>query len=175
MNGSPLLRAGLAVAFVAAFSLRAASQAGAPAPQAPGDAWKAAIKLAVDKGASEGVPNSSLVTRSLEVQIGDLKAAHSMHSLMVIGQPAEGGHFKIKAVQFVVAESKDPDGARPSRIDYWIFEATESGRVTKASHDTHISTAAADLPPQTAALDMADPKTKARFAAMVKFWAKRKP
>lgn len=149
----------------------ASAQAQVQGPTAPADVWKKVLETARrGKYASKPLP-----TISLTDVLGDPKAQHTLHSMHLIVVPRADGTFGVFAAQFIVMETTPLPQAGSWRVDSWVFETDAAGRLKIAFHNTAVNLPGATKPDAGTDenLDLADPKTKARYDAMLKYWAER--
>lgn len=149
----------------------ASAQAQVQGPTAPADVWKKVLVTARQgKYASQPLP-----TISLTDVLGDPKAQHTLHNMTLIVVPRADGSFGVFAAQFIVMETTPLPQAGSWRVDSWVFETDAAGRLKIAFHNTAVNLPGAAKPDAGTDenLDLADPKTKARYDAMLKHWAER--
>lgn len=157
----------------------ASAQAQVQGPAAPADVWEKVLGTAMAKGKASKIGPQWRASYTLNDTIGDPNGQQVVHLIVVHiaidPNPPGGWETKTVGVQFLDAEKKYITEAGQWRIDAWVFETDASGLLLKARHNTQmLPDGAAALGKGTdAMLDLADPKTKARYDAMLKYWAER--
>lgn len=164
MIDSPMCRAAFLAAVVFALPLPRAS-AQAAGPVAPADVWKKVLDKAGregEKGAADGFSTRSLTARS-----GDRKDGGAIYSIVVF---YAAGTNKVAGVELGLERSTLITGT--IRTHYWTLLVRPSGKVDQAVHKERVDVPGEDvIPGAPAIVPLADPKVKAGFDEMLRFWS----
>jgi hypothetical protein len=167
MIASSMRRAVLAAA-VAVLSLPAAAQV--QGPVAPAGAWRKVldtVRLEGEKGAADGFS-----TRSLTVGAGDPARDNAVYGIIVFYFAGADGELRVAGVELSLERSTLKTGV--IRTDYWNMLVKPSGRVDTAVYRQRVDVPGDDvIEGAPAAVDLADPRVKARFDEMLEFWSAR--
>lgn len=205
MIPSSLRQAGLVLAVIASFSIRAAAQSDAafaaalgeapsfatiaqfkakpqrpaPGPKAPAaeDAvWQKVLETVQKDGKYRDGNGFMPSSFSIEDSTGDPKADHVMQGVSFLGLINDEEKFEAMGAMFVIKTFKlDPKDGN-WHIDQWMFETDVYGQVRDAAHGTVIQAPDGKIVGTARdALNPADPRIQAQYDALLKHWAERKP
>jgi hypothetical protein len=180
--------AAFASAFAAAPSaatmaqLRAAPQRPAPAapaakpPSAPDDVWAKIVETVKKDGKYKAGADPLPSAFTIEDVAGDAKADHTSNTASFVGEINDDGLFEAMGALFLVREFKlDPKDGN-WHVDQWMFMTNVHGEAFNAMHANIIETPAGDnVSTAPDKLTVADPRLKAKYDSMLKYWAERKP
>lgn len=163
------------LAAMASLKTKPQKPAAVQGPIAPADIWQEVLDTALYSGKSKPLPNTPLVSYMIEENFIDPKVDYArIQSVNVLILPASDEGYRVWAAQFVVIENTYVPERRHARLDSWVFETDGSGRLQSALHITDIVVSETEKTKGTPEkLDLADPKTKARYDAMLEHWARR--
>lgn len=138
-------------------------------------AWKNVLEAVKNEGKYEAEAGIMPGTFSIEDSTGDPKANHVVRAISALGTLNDDEKFELMGVVVIFKEIKiDPkDGKR--RVDLWMFQTDVYGEVEDAAHMTGTLSQDGTVLATPENPNLSDPKVKAQFDAMIKYWAERKP
>jgi len=125
------------------------------------DLWRGAIKTVLADGNLPDLPNPAMVPYKLEDLTGDPKAAHRYRIISTVGRFPHSGEYELNGLRLFFGEQRASKAGGWLR-DEWAFEADKAGSLVEVRRDSKT-------------VGLADPKTKAKFAEELRYWADRKP
>ncbi len=150
-----------------------------PAPKAlsaPKDVWEKVLETVKTDGKYR--PGNFLMPGSFSIEdsTGDPKTDSTMRRITVLGMINEEDQFEAMGAMIVAVEAKlDPTDGN-LHVDNWMFSTDIYGEVGEIAHGTVIKSPDGKIVgTKRETVDPADPKTKAQFDAMLKYWAERTP
>lgn len=201
MINSTLRRAGLVLAVIASFSIRAAAQTDAafvsalskmpaglavmaqlktqtqvPAaptgPRAPADVWREVVNKAC-MGFNREIKGSEKDGYSCMYTFRLPNVTMRITILTDNNPRRTGGTIYVRAGRLEQVAAQYDAAARQWRVDVWNFTTDPSGMLVRARQETAMGPTPDKLGEGTTVdLDLADPKTAATYNAMLSFWEK---
>lgn len=141
-------------------------------PAAPADAWKKIL----DKVKRDGVKGADkdFFTRSLTVFSGDRELGYEVHRVTVLYYLDANKNFEVAGVEFSHEQGTLVTIYDAVGTDYWDILADSSGEAGQAIYKQSVYVPGTGMIPGTpVVVDLADPRVKASFDKMLKFWSTR--
>lgn len=145
-------------------------------PSAPDAVWQKVLEALKTDGKYTPQAGQMPASFSLEDVVGDAKADHTVHNIIVLGLLNEEEQFQAMGAMLIITEFKLDAKSGNWNVEQWGFETDIYGQVADIGQGTVVKTPDGKvLSTSHATIDPADPKIKTKYDSVLKHWAERTP